>query len=108
MAIIENPEVASECVLMLLVTPFEVTEATPRAFLVVLDGENLEEIDRAYFPENVHLPWMAHSTWSLTERETVPDEPVDPVTDTPNTEVPSSTSGLLALSSLIWLGCFML
>lgn len=106
MAIIENPDVEGECVLMLLVTPFEVTEATPRAFLVVLDGENLEEIDRAYFPENVHLPWMAHSTWSLTERETVPDEPVDQVTDTPNTEVPSSASGLLALSSLIW--CFFM
>merc|ERR1712062_566472 len=97
-AVIENPEVENECVIMLLASPFEVTEETPTAFLVILDGENLEEIDRAYFPEEVKLPWMAHSSWVEVEKEGG-DDPVDPVDP--------SSSTILSVSSILFV-IFML
>merc|ERR1712166_1022053 len=99
-AVIENPQINGECVILLLATPFEISTETPSAFLVVLDGENLKEVDRAYFPEEVRLPWMAHSTWVDVEQmeedpNEIPDEePVEPVTD----EIPSSSTTELFLS----------
>jgi len=103
-AVIENPQINGECVILLLATPFEISTETPSAFLVVLDGENLKEVDRAYFPEEVRLPWMAHSTWVDVEQmeedsNEIPDEePVEPVTD----EIPnSSTTKLFSSVSLL-------
>merc|ERR1712178_179841 len=72
-AVIENSD-QSETMILLLATPFEITEETPRAFLVVLDGKDLSEIDRAYFPKEVELPWMAHTTWVDIEKEMEPTQ----------------------------------
>merc|ERR1719213_624994 len=78
-AVIENSD-RSETMILLLATPFEITKETSRAFLVVLDGKDLSEIDRAYFPEEVKLPWMAHTTWVDVEMKM---EPTQKPTDKP-------------------------
>merc|ERR1711972_463235 len=93
-AVIENPEKEGECVIMLLATPFEVNELTPRAFLVILNGDNLNEIDRAYFPEQVRLPWMAHTTYidmNVEEETTTTTTSTTTSTTTTTTTTESTT-----------------
>jgi len=64
LAVIESP-MNDVCVLLLLCSPFEITPETPTAFLVVLDGESLHELDRAYFSRGCQsaLDGAHHMDW---------------------------------------------
>merc|ERR1711941_251580 len=44
-------------------------------FVVMLDGKDLSELGRAYFPENVRISWSAHSTWIPQLAPPSPDAP---------------------------------
>merc|ERR1712156_41004 len=111
MAVIDSPD-GESCVLFLVCTPFEVTEETPTAFLVVLDGENLQELDRAYFPEEIEIPWLAHTTWisdvlenptttTTTTTTTSTTTTSTTTTDGPNTEPGSSANRLFGTIAII-------
>merc|ERR1719500_1740895 len=84
--IVMSPDQKSS-VVVALNTPFA---PGPECFLVVLDGECLQELGRAYLPKGVNIAGTAHTTWMALDIE----EPVtkDPVTEDPVTEDPGSGS----------------
>merc|ERR1711881_177293 len=82
--IVNSPD-QSECVLLFIASPFEITEKTPTAFVVMLDGKDLSELGRAYFPEDVRISWSAHSTW-------VPELAPQPSPDASTTMVPDEST----------------
>ena len=91
--IIPSPDGKSS-VVVALNTPFS---PGPKCFFVVLDGESLQEMGRAYLPGGVNIAGTAHSTWMEVEAE----EPVEPVTEEPS-------SGALFTASFVLMAVFMM
>ena len=76
--IVMSPD-GKDSVVVALNTPFSPGK---RCFLVILDGESLTELGRAYLPEGVNIAGTAHSSW--IEVESAIEPTVGPTTDSSN------------------------
>jgi len=101
--IINSPD-QSECVLLFMASPFEITEKTPTAFVVMLDGKDLTELGRAYFPENVRISWSAHSTWIPQLAPASPEVSTTMIPDEPSTTAAGSNVGTVFSIILLIIG----
>merc|ERR1711912_70290 len=88
--IVHSPDLESSVVIALN-TPFS---PGPQCFFVVLDGETLQELGRAYLPEGVNIPGTAHSTWMEFENQETP------TTSEPDTNDPNSSSFMRSVNLL--------